>query len=428
MDRRNFVAYLAGTTALSATTLSKLNAAVYRSISELNLAYQDDSPDGAYWEGIRKHFIMQDDLVMMNNGTVGPMPEPVFNTVVRYFKIQATNPYDCYNFLPSKKSEIRARLAAFINADPDEVAINRNTTEGMNLVANGLDFQPGDEVIISSHEHPAGLYPWKMQEKRYGIRIVEVPLGAPPKDEGEVVAAFAAAISPRTRVISVSHTVFITGLIFPVKQLSALAHERDILVVADSAHGLGMLNLDMKDLGVDVLASSPYKWCGAPAGCGLLFVRKEAQDRLWPTIASSGWDSHGSAARFETLGQRADPLCFGLGEALDFQNVIGKGRIERRIRTLSDHLKQGLTSIPGVRLHTSTDPLLSAGLTAFSVQGVEPDYIVNYLREKYNIVIRTIGRDWDNTRGVRVSTHIFVSKEDVDMVLEGVDYLARHAA
>jgi len=428
MDRRNFVAYLAGTTALSATSLSQLNAAVYRSISELNQAYQDDSPDGAYWEAIRKHFIMQENLIMMNNGTVGPMPEPVFNTLVRYFKVQATNPYDCYNFLPSKKAEIRARLANFINADPDEVAINRNTTEGMNLVSNGLDFQPGDEVIVSAHEHPAGINPWMMQEKRYGIRIVEVPLGVPPNDQNEIVDAFAAAITPRTRVISVSHTVYITGLIFPVKQLSAVAHERDILVVADSAHGLGMLNLDMKDLGVDVLASSPYKWCGAPAGCGLLFVRKEVQDRLWPTIASSGWEREDSAARFETLGQRADPLFLALGEALDFQNVIGKGRIERRIRALSDHLKQGLTSIPGVRLHTSTDPLLSAGLTAFSVQGVQPEHIVNYLREKYNIVIRTIGRDQDNTRGVRVSTHIFVSKKQVDMVLEGVDYLAQQAA
>ncbi len=429
MDRRHFVACLAGGTALSVTSLSRLNAAVYRSIEQLNRAYQqDDSPDGAYWEALRKHFIMQDDLIMMNNGTVGPMPEPVFNTLVRYFKIQATNPYDCYNFLPQKKDETRARLASFINASPDEVAINRNTTEGMNLVANGLDFEVGDEVIISSQEHPAGYYPWKVQEKRHGIRIVEVPLGAPPSDEGEILDAFAAAITPRTRVISVSHTVYITGLIFPVKPLSEIARERGILMVADSAHGMGMLNLDMRDLGVDVLASSPYKWCGAAAGCGLLYVRRQAQDRLWPSIASSGWDTHESAKRFETLGQQADPLVFALGEAIDFQNKVGKRRIERRIGTLADHLMQGLAPIPKVRLHTPADRSLRAGLVAFSVEGVDPGYIVNYLREKYNIVIRTIGRERDNTLGVRVSTHIFVSTKQVDMVLEGVDYLARRAA
>jgi selenocysteine lyase/cysteine desulfurase len=428
MERRDFVTFLAGGAALSVSSLSKLNAAIYRSIEALNRDYDQGSPDGAYWDALRKHFIMQDDLIMMNNGTVGPIPETVFNTVVRYFKVQATNPYDCYNFLPTKKDEVRGRLARFINASPDEVAINRNTTEGMNLVANGLDFEPGDEVIISSQEHPAGYHPWSLHEKRYGIKVIEVPVGVPPKDQREIVDDFAAAITPRTRVISVSHTIYLTGLVFPLKELSEVARQHGILVVADSAHGLGMLELDMQQLGVDVLASSPYKWCGAPAGCGLLYVRKDAQDKLWPAIASSGWDTETTAKRFETLGQRADPLIFGLGEALDFQNMIGKGRIERRIRALADHLKQGLRSIPQVRIHTPDDPYLCGGLVAFSVEGVEPSNIVNYLRERYNIVIRTIGRERDNTAGVRVSTHIFVSKKHVDLVLEGVDYLARRRA
>ena len=425
MHRRDFVAYLASATAMSTDSLVRLNSDIYRSIERLNRSQQQDSPDGAYWEALQRHFIMQEDLIMMNNGTLGPMPEPVFNTVVQYFKVQATNPYDCYNFLPSKKNEIRARLGRFINADSDEVAINRNTTEGMNVVANGIDFQAGDEVIISSQEHPAGYYPWKVQEKRHGIKIVEVPLGVPPKDKEEIINAFAGAITPRTRVISVSHTVYITGLIFPIKELSEIAHQHGIFIVADSAHGIGMLDLNMHDLGVDAFASSPYKWCGAPAGCGLFYVRRESQDRLWPTIASSGWDTEQSAARFETLGQRADPLIFGLGEALDFQNRIGRGRIQRRILALAAHLKDGLKGIPRVRLHTSEDPSLSAGLVAFSVEGVSPDDLVNYLREKYNIVIRTIGRDRDDTRGVRVSTPIFVTMEHVDLVLEGVDHMAR---
>ncbi|NIN71454.1 MAG: aminotransferase class V-fold PLP-dependent enzyme [Gemmatimonadetes bacterium] len=156
-------------------------------------------------------------------------------------------------------------------------------------------------------------------------------------------------------------------------------------------------------------------------------MRQEVQDRLWPTIASSGWDSDETARRFETLGQRADPILIALGEAIDFQSVIGKDRIERRVRTLASHLKMGLEEIRGVRLHTSHDPYLSGGLTAFSLQGVEPEQIVNYLREKYNIVIRTIGSEEAGTRGVRVSTHIFVSLREVDMVLEGVKYLADHA-
>ena len=206
-----------------------------------------------------------------------------------------------------------------------------------------------------------------------------------------------------------------------------MAHEKGLLVAADGAHAIGMLDLDMHDLGVDFYATSPYKWLGAPTGCGLLYMRKEAQKKIWPTIASSGWDDGDGASRFETLGQRADPLIFGLSEALDFQNIIGKRRIERRIKAMSAYLKQELAKIKRVRLHTNRDAYLSGGLTAFSMKGIEPRRIVDFLREKYNIVIRTIGREKDQTLGVRVSTHIFISFKEVDMLLEGIRRLDRIA-
>ncbi|UCC71375.1 MAG: aminotransferase class V-fold PLP-dependent enzyme [Gemmatimonadota bacterium] len=427
-SRRAFVKALVGSSALSVVAFNRLNAAVYESLASLNKQYpQDPSPDGAYWDAVRQHYIFEDGLIMMNNGTVGPMPEPVFNTLVDAFKVQCTSPCDVYGVLPGRREEVRPKLAAFINASPDEVVLTRNTTEGMNFVANGLDLGPGDEVVMSSMEHPAGIHPWRLKAKRYGITVTDVPIGLPPQSVEEITDAFERAITPRTKVISISHTVYISGLIAPIKELSEIAHQRGIVLLADSAHGIGMLNLDMKELGADFFTSSPYKWLGAPVGCGLLYVSEEVQDRLWPTIASSGWDTDETARRFETLGQRADPIVIALGEAIDFQNLIGKERIERRIQTLASHLKTELDGIRGVHLHTSHDPYLSGGLTAFSVDGVQPERIVDYLREKYNIVIRTIGSEEAGTRGVRVSTHIFVSLEHVDMVLEGVKYLADHA-
>ena len=425
-SRRDFVKYLCAGSALSLSALNKLNASVYQSITSLNQKYiEDESPDGVYWEALSKHFLFKDGLIMMNNGTVGPMPKPVFNSLMRYFRLQVTNPFDVYNFIPRKKEEVRTKLARFINASPDEVVITRNTTEGLNFVANGLDMEEGDEVLLSTMEHPGGTHPWRLKEKRYGIKIKMVPIGLPPKSVDEIVDAFAKAVSPRTKVISISHTVFISGLIAPLKELSQMAREKDVLVLADSAHGIGMLNLNMKELGIDFFASSPYKWLGAPTGVGLLYVRKEVQDRLWPTIASSGWDTSTNATRYETLGQRADALTLALGEALDFQNAIGKERIERRVKTLAGYLKRELKKIPGVRLHTSQDPYISGGLTAFSVEGVEPHKIVNYMREKYNIVVRTIGSKEKGTYGVRVSTHIYVSLKHIDMFLEGMRHLVR---
>lgn len=428
-SRRDFVKYLLAGSALSVSVLNRMNAAVYQSITSLNQKYiEDESPDGVYWNGIRKHFLLQDGLIMMNNGTLGPMPRPVYNTLIKCCKLQVTNPFKCYNFVPRKKEEVRTKLAQFVNASPDEVVITRNTTEGMNFVANGLDMDEGDEVLISNMEHPGGLQPWKLKEKRCGISIKEVQIGLPPKNVNEIVDAFQKAITPKTKVISISHTVYISGLIVPLKELSQMAHERGVLVLADSAHGIGMLNLNMEELGIDFFATSPYKWLGAPTGVGLLYVRKEAQDKLWPTIASSGWDQYENGRKFETVGQRADSLIIALGEALDFQQAIGKDRIERRIKTLAGYLKRGLSQIPGMRLHTSKDPYISGGLTAFSIEGVEPQKIVNYSREKYNIVIRTIGNKEKGTYGIRVSTPIYVTLKEVDRLLEGIRHLVSHRA
>jgi len=426
MPRREAVRRLLAGSAVSAAALAEANAGIYQAITSLNLKYpEDDAPDGTYWEAIRKHYLFEDRLIMMNNGTVGPMPRPVFNTFIQVARLQASNPYDVYNFLPGRREEVRAKTAAFIGADPDEVALTSNTTEGMNFVLNGLDLKSGDEILISDLEHPGLIGPLRLKEKRAGVVVKQAELGAQAKSVEAVVQAFSAAITPQTKLIAVSHTVYITGLITPLKELSRMAREKGILILADSAHGAGMLHLNMHALGVDFFASSPYKWMGTPTGIGILYVRKDVQDKVWPTVVSSGWDRPRGAGKFDPAGQRLEAMVYALGEAVDFQNRIGRDRVERRIKALASRLKQGLAKIPGVKVNTPMDPYLSAGLTAFSLEGVDGAAIVDYVREKDNLVVRTIGNREAGTAGVRVSTPIFISTKEVDLLLEGVDHLAR---
>ena len=429
LSRRDFARYLLAGSAVSVAALDKVHAGIYQKVTELNQKFlEDEAPDGVYWEEIRKLYDFEDRFIMMNNGTLGPMPRPVFNTLTRYFQVQATNPYDGYNYLPAIRESVRTKLAAFVNASPDEVAITSNTTEGLNFVINGLDLKEGDEVLMSNLEHPGHVGPWKLKEKRAGIRIKEVPLSPTARSVEEIVGAFAAAITPRTRVISISHTVFITGLIMPLKELSQLAHDKGLLILADSAHGIGMLDLDMKALGIDFFASSPYKWLGAPTGVGLLYVRKEAIDKVHPTVVSTGWENNAKASKLDPSGQRSDAILYALDEALNFNSRIGKTRIERRIKVLSARLKQELAKVPGVKVHTPLDPYLSAGRTAFSMGGSHEVRLVDYLREKYNLVVRTTGNPKAGTFGIRVSTPIYISTREVDMVVEGARTLLGHKA
>lgn len=429
LTRRAFARALVAGSAASIAALDRLDAAIAQKITSLNQKFLlDEAPDGAYWDSIREFYDFENGFIMMNNGTLGPMPKPVFNALVRYFRVQMTNPFDGYSYLPTFREAVRAKLAAFVHAAPEEVALTSNTTEGVNLIVNGLDLKAGDEVLVTSLEHPGHINPWRLKEKRAGVKVTEVPMPLFPKTTREIVDAFAAAITPRTRIISISHTVFITGLIMPLKELSQLAHDKGLLILADSAHGIGMLDLDMKQLGVDFFMSSPYKWMGAPTGVGLLYVRKEVLDKVWPTIVSSGWDRETSAARLEPQGQRSDAFLFALDEALNFNNRIGKSRIEKRIKVLAGYLRQELAKIPGVKVHTPFDAYLGAGLTAFSMTGADPARLVEYLRSRHNLVVRTTGSAAAGTYGVRVSTPIYVSTKEVDMVLDGVRTLLAHKA
>ena len=429
LTRRAFARALVAGSAASLAALDRLNAAMAQKITALDQKYLlDEAPDGAYWDEIRGFYDFENGFIMMNNGTLGPMPKPVFNALVRYFRVQVTNPFDGYNYLPTFREAVRAKLAAFINAAPEEVSLTSNTTEGINLVVNGLDLKDGDEVLVTSLEHPGHINPWRLKAKRDGVKITEVPMPVFPKGTQEIVDAFAAAITPRTKIISISHTVFITGLIMPLKELSQLAHDKGLLILADSAHGIGMLDLDMKQLGIDFFMSSPYKWLGTPTGIGLLYVRKEVLEQVWPTIVSSGWDQTPSAAKLDPQGQRSDAFLFALDEALNFNNRIGKTRIEKRIKVLAGYLRQELSKIPGVKVHTPLDPYLGAGLTAFSMTGAEPARLVEYLRSKHNLVVRTAGSASAGTYGVRVSTPTYVSTKEVDLVLDGVRTLLAHKA
>ena len=384
----------------------------------------DAVSDAEFWARVRGEFLISDELAYLNSGTLGPMPKPVYYAVVDGYRALAADPGRENSRHNAAQGDVREKLAAFVNADPAEIALTRNTTEGMSFIANGLDLAAGDEVLVSFHEHPGGLQPWQLKAKRQGVVVTELPFPIPTPDPAAIVSRFADAITPRTRVISVSHVTFPTGCMLPVRELAELARSRGILTLVDGAHASGMMRLDMQELGVDFYASSPYKWLGAPVGTGFLYLRRESQERVWPTVATTGWDDEEAGARrYDRLSQRAGPLLMATAAALDFQSAIGPDRIEQRVRALAAMLRTRLAEIPQVTLHTSTHQDLGCGITGFALEGFDHREVVDTLWRRHHVWVRHTDFDLNT---VRVSTHHYNTEDQVARVVDGVHDILEH--
>jgi isopenicillin-N epimerase len=375
--------------------------------------------DEAYWRMVRSQFLISPKGVYFNTGTVGASPRTVLDAVVRHMTAFET----VFDAEGVDVEALRRSVGALLGAPAQTLAFTRNTTESMSWIAGGLDLQPGDEVLMTTHEHVGGMCPWQAVAKRRNLVLTQIPLPVPPVSSEAIVETWRRAIGPRTRVLMISHVLFTNGLIQPVKELCTIARERGIITAIDGAHPPGMLRMSLVDIGCDFYASSPHKWLLAPKGSGLLYVSEQWVDRLWPTIVSGGWDAlPDKAVRFDRKGTVNDSLFAGFQAALDFHNLVGPERVERRIRWLADRLYDGLGRIPGVELKSATDAVMRAPLISFTVRGWTTDDLIKALWERGTVRVRHVAEyeyHW-----VRLSTHVYNTPEEVDRVVALVGDLA----
>jgi selenocysteine lyase/cysteine desulfurase len=379
--------------------------------------------DEAYWWKVRSQFNILDGMTFMNNGTEGPVPRCVTEANERVFREIAENPSN--NYRREEVDVVRGVVARFVNADPLEIALTRSTTEGMNIFTHGLDWKAGDEVLYCNHEHGGGIGPYRTLEKRAGVKQVVINIPSPPTSVDEIVGLYEKAITPRTKVIMVSHMTYVTGLITPVKALADLAQRRGLLISVDGAHPLGMMDLDLKAMNIHHYAAAGQKWLLCGTGTGVCYVRRDVQDRIWPLMGPPG-DPKDGAKKYEAFGQRDVPSALGMAAAVDLQNAIGKRNVEDRVRFLSARLRAGLKQIPGVKLWTSDDPTFAAGLTLFSVRDIPMDNIQKAILARDRIYIRTMTTG--NLNAVRAATHIYNMPEEVDRLIASVRHVAENAS
>jgi len=407
----------------SAAAETPASAAKPTSVSEVTL------PTGpineAYWRQVRKQFVLNEKITFFNNGTAGPASRAVLATHERVDREIAENPYDPFHLTEVVK--VRQQIADFVNASPEEVFFTHSTSDGMNIFAHGIDWRPGDEVILAKDEHPGGYQPYQTIEKRQGIKIVWVDLPRPAVSPEQIVDIYKKAITPKTRLIVVSHVIFVSGLLTPIRELTELAHSKGLLISVDGAQSFGVLPIDVKEIGFDHYAGPGQKWLLAGTGTGFTYIPKALHSKVWPL---HGFDEIGAPnpypiLRYEKSGQPNIPAWIGIGTALKLQLAIGKENIEQRDRQLATKLRSGLRDIPGVTLYTSNDPHVSSSLTTFSIAGQTPESVFQTLIDKDQIYIRTIIED--DFKALRVSTHIYNTPEEVDHILTALQRIAASA-
>jgi isopenicillin-N epimerase len=414
MDRRKWLARAGGMVAADVLWPRELGALAQRlapaagSAAALPAADGDAEPD---WHALRSEFLIPSGRIYLNVGTLGVQPRVVVDAVVEHTRRVAMS-------LPPGVAwdALKEACGTLLGCDAAGFVFPRNTTEAMNFVANGLELAAGDEVVTTDHEHIGGLCCWELIAARRGVTLTKVTLPAAYDDAGALRDAIVAALGVRTRVLSVSHVLFTNGTVLPVAELAAECRRRGIIFVVDGAHPPGLMPVNIAAIDPDFYATSPHKWLLAPQGSGLLWMREEWRTRLWPTLASGGWDDAALGAhRFNQLGSMDESRLAGLAAALAFHDAVGEPHVYARIAALRAQIVQRVQELPGARLQSPSHATRGAGLVAFSVAGRDASDVQRRLAEA-NVRIRVVsedGRGW-----IRLSPHIHSMPDEIETVFE----------
>jgi isopenicillin-N epimerase len=377
-----------------------------------------------YWKLVKRQFPLDDNLLYLNAANVCPASRGVLDRHLEYLRDFQANPSfqnrEKYEPLAERSRDKAARL---LGAEKDEIAFVRNTSEGTNMVVRGVDLKAGDEIVITAHNHPSNNDSWKVLAKRLGLVIKEVPVQIPAVAPEHLYSGIEKAVTPRTKVITVTHCTSTTGILYPAREIAALAKKRGIWMHLDGAQTLGALDVNVREIGCDSYAGSSHKWMMGPLEAGILYVRAERIPQMWPAIVTAGWsDSLVGARKFEVFGQRDNPRLVAVEASLDFLALIGMPHIEGRMRALCTRLKEQLRDIPGVELKTNVEPALSGGVVKFNIKKMEtkPAYDELYKRHRLAIAQTPAG----DAKGLRFSPHVYNTMEEMDRAVAAVREIA----
>jgi isopenicillin-N epimerase len=374
----------------------------------------------SFWALLRSEFPLEEGLIFLNAANVCPASKPVVAKHLHFLRDFYANPsFENRSKYGALHATALKQLAGVLGAKPSEITLTRNTSEATNNIVRGLNLRAGDEVVITSHNHPSNEASWKVLAKRTGVVIREVPTPIDNISRERLIRGIERAISPRTRVISITHVTNTAGLRYPAKEIASIAREKGIWMHLDGAQSFGVLDFRLSDIGCDSYAASMHKWPMGPLETGVLFVRDGRQDEISPSIVTAGYSELlEGISRFGVLGQRDDARMVAAGEAANFLGRIGMANVEARSLYLAAELKKQLAQMPSVKLISPLEPELSGAVVKFRVEGRSTEQVGRLLWENHRISGAVTARG--PLEGIRWCPHIYNSLDQMHRAVDGL--------
>ena len=427
-DRRRFL-HKAGLLSASAFFSSLVKPAWSRNLESALRSAEGVNPEEVaseedFWYYIQQSFTVTPGMINLNNGGVSPAPRTVQEAMKRYYDLCNEAPsYYMWRILDQGREPLRQNLAKLAGCSAEEIAINRNSSEGLETIIFGLQLKAGDEVVAAKQDYPNMINAYKQREQREGIKMVWVNLELPSEDENYLVKKYVEAFTDKTKVVHITHIINWNGQILPVRKIAAEAHKRGIEVVVDGAHSFAHFNFKIPDLDCDYFAASLHKWLYAPIGSGLLYVKKNKIKNLYPLFATSENPLKDDIRKFESLGTRPFFIEQAIGKAIEFHEMIGIERKEKRLHYLKNYWMEKVKDIPKVKFNTSLHPKWACAIGNVAIEGKKPGELDSFLLDKFKV--HTVSIAWENINGVRVTPNVYTTVKNLDTLVEGITAFAR---
>ncbi|MEZ5418476.1 MAG: aminotransferase class V-fold PLP-dependent enzyme [Vicinamibacterales bacterium] len=425
-NRRSFLR-LTGGAAGAAFTVSRYGidevAALTQRAAGGGRSPEQVAADEDYWREIQFAFTLDRTIINLNNGNSCPCPTVVREAWKRYDDWGNQAPVYHRGMTERNIETVRRRLAEEFGADPEEIAITRNSSESLQIAQNGIDLNPGDEVLTTEQDYGRMLTTWDQRVRRDKIRLTRIDFPAPTTGE-DLIGRLTRAITPQTKVMHFCHITNQSGQLFPVRQLADIARARGILTIVDGAHAGGHFPFKLRDLGMDYYGVSLHKWLLAPMGTGLLYVRRDRIAPTWPLQAAPAARVT-DIRKFEEVGTQPIGPKAAINEAIAFQQAIGIERKAARLRYLTMRWADALRADKRIRIHSNLAEGQTWGLACVSIDGVDSRKLVEHLWDRHRIVITSIGHDNPDDpsmsyRALRVTPNIYTPLQEIDTFVEAM--------